>query len=203
MIVRYAGIKIITPELKGKARLKEKIEKECGGDFSNVFDIGRFTVLCETAIDLESALSVIGKVRSGIVLAKIRGCIQATLHRFCTMTGHCTFERGTLSQRMYELWLAWSPKDESYKKLCSVGRRHQRKGDTNDALGDTNDVVTLSKAVKRVRQRMNDSIDMLRQSMSLYRTKRLPKHIYRRWLRIINCGTQTRQWRNIVSISSI
>ena len=47
------------PNLKGNKRLLEKIQNDYKGDWNQVFDIGRFTVLCENETKLNTAVSVI------------------------------------------------------------------------------------------------------------------------------------------------
>ncbi|ETO02844.1 hypothetical protein RFI_34569, partial [Reticulomyxa filosa] len=49
------------PSLKGNDRLLEKIQADYKGDFNQVFDIGRFTILCDNPNKLQTAVMVIKK----------------------------------------------------------------------------------------------------------------------------------------------
>ena len=144
------GVTVVKAPLKGSARLKEKIDKEYNGDFNQVFDIGRFTILCEDEDQLKAALEVIRNAKFGtdVVLSKDKDCfskghmsmthhrfhnirlfvescqvyieMQATLKAFCTLKGHTHMERPKLSHTLYEMWRTWTPTNARRALLSTV-----------------------------------------------------------------------------------
>ncbi|ETO04528.1 NB-ARC domain-containing protein [Reticulomyxa filosa] len=58
---KYDITVVKSSSLKEYKRLLEKIQIDYGGDFNQVFDIGRFTILCDDSIKLQTAVAVMKK----------------------------------------------------------------------------------------------------------------------------------------------
>ncbi|ETO32456.1 hypothetical protein RFI_04662 [Reticulomyxa filosa] len=133
---KYEIIVVKPPSLKGDARLLEKLQTDYDGDFNQVFDIGRFTILCDSPIELQTAVAVIKKAeRFNLIVSEDKDyfdqkskthyrChniklyvpkhdvyveMQATLKNYTTLEGYTVIENPKLNHLFYELIRAWKP----------------------------------------------------------------------------------------------
>ncbi|ETO04850.1 hypothetical protein RFI_32546, partial [Reticulomyxa filosa] len=58
---KYLITVVKPPKVKDKARLLEKIQYDYNDDYNQVFDIGRFTILCDNSTKLQTAVAVMKK----------------------------------------------------------------------------------------------------------------------------------------------
>ncbi|ETO29051.1 NB-ARC domain-containing protein [Reticulomyxa filosa] len=138
-------ITVVKPEkVKDQTRLLEKIRDECQGDHNQVFDIGRFTILCDDAIKLQTAVAVVKKAEQfRMVVSEDKDYfekqspthyrfhklklyvpkhdvyveMQATLKSYTTLKGYTIIENPELSHLYYELVRAWKPQNSEEEEL--------------------------------------------------------------------------------------
>jgi len=152
-------IKVVKPKLKELETLKEKIEKDYKGEFRDIFDIGRFTILCEDEIQLQTAVTVMKKAAEfNMIVSEDKDFftkiskthhrfhniklyvpnhdvyveMQATLKNFTTLKGHSIIENPSLAHEFYELIRRWEPTSESGKQLKQA---------SDELLTQVNDII--------------------------------------------------------------
>ncbi|ETO18164.1 hypothetical protein RFI_19118, partial [Reticulomyxa filosa] len=120
-------ITVVKPsKVKDKIRLLEKIKCDYNGDFNQVFDVGRFTILCDNATKLQTAVAVMKQAEQfNLVVSEDKDFFERqskTHHRFhniklyvpkhdnyTTLEGYTIIENPKLSHLFYELVRAWKP----------------------------------------------------------------------------------------------
>jgi len=84
--MRQYKVQVLVPPLKDEVRILEKVEEEYNGDYTQLVDIARFTILCESKESLDAAMSVIHAAdQERLVIAKDKDCFNhfsMTHHRF-------------------------------------------------------------------------------------------------------------------------
>ncbi|ETO25575.1 NB-ARC domain-containing protein [Reticulomyxa filosa] len=133
---RYSITVVKPSKVKDKARLLEKIERDYKGNYNQVFDIGRFTILCNNPTTLQTAVIVMKKAEQfNLIVSEDKDFfdkqskthhrfhniklyvpkhdvyieMQATLKNFTTLEGYTVIENPKLSHLFYELIRAWEP----------------------------------------------------------------------------------------------
>ncbi|ETO14762.1 hypothetical protein RFI_22606, partial [Reticulomyxa filosa] len=94
------------PSLKGNERLLEKIKADYKDDFNQAFDVGRFTILCDNEIKLQTAVTIMKKKKIHFIVSKDKDFFDRqskTHHRFHNIKFYL----------FYELVRAWKSKDSS------------------------------------------------------------------------------------------
>ncbi|ETO11869.1 hypothetical protein RFI_25507 [Reticulomyxa filosa] len=156
---KYKITVVKPPSLKGNERLLEKIQADYGGDFNQVFDIGRFTILCDNSTKLQTAVAVMKKAEQfNLIVSEDKDFfskqskthhrfhniklyvskhdvyieMQATLKNFTTLEGYTVIENPKLSHLFYEHIRAWKPNDQSEEEL---------KQESRAALSKINDII--------------------------------------------------------------
>ncbi|ETO14106.1 WD-40 repeat-containing protein [Reticulomyxa filosa] len=156
---KYEITVVKPPSLKGNERLLEKIQADYGGDFNQIFDIGRFTILCDNPIKLQTAVAVIKKAEQfNLIVSEDKDFfdrqskthhrfhniklyvpkhdvyveMQATLKNFTTLEGYTTIENPKLSHLLYELIRAWKPNDSEEEEFKQA---------SEETLTGINDIV--------------------------------------------------------------
>ncbi|ETO22300.1 hypothetical protein RFI_14899, partial [Reticulomyxa filosa] len=125
------GITSMT-SLKGNKRLHQKILEDYKGDFNQVFDVGRFTILCNTPTELETAVAVMKKAyQFKLIVSEDKDFFNKqskTHHRShniklyvpehkvyvemqATLKKYTEIENPEVSHLFYEHIRAWKPKD--------------------------------------------------------------------------------------------
>ncbi|ETO34639.1 hypothetical protein RFI_02452 [Reticulomyxa filosa] len=155
------GITVVKPpKVKDTTRLHEKIKCDYDGDFNRVFDVGRFTILCDNKTKMQTAVEVMKKAEKfNLIVSEDKDFfekqskthhrfhniklyvpkydvyveMQATLKSFTTLEGYTVIENPKLSHLYYELIRAWHPKDASEEE--------DLKQASDDTLTKINDVI--------------------------------------------------------------
>ncbi|ETO14549.1 G-protein beta WD-40 repeats containing protein [Reticulomyxa filosa] len=160
------------PSLKGNDRLLEKIQADYNGDFNQMFDIGRFTILCDNPNKLQAAVAVIKKAdQFNLIVSedkdffnkpskthhryhniKVYVEMQATLKHFSTLEGYTVIENPKLSHQFYEYIRAWKPNNSS--------KEEELKQAGDETLMRINDIICEwieIKEIKKISNRMSEN----------------------------------------------
>ncbi|ETO01227.1 hypothetical protein RFI_36213, partial [Reticulomyxa filosa] len=83
---KYLITVVKPPKVKDTVRLLEKIQCDYDGDYNQVFDIGRFTILCDNATKLQTAVAVMKKAEKfNLIVSEDKDFFERqskTHHRF-------------------------------------------------------------------------------------------------------------------------
>ncbi|ETO01499.1 hypothetical protein RFI_35940 [Reticulomyxa filosa] len=83
---KYLITVVKPPKVKDKVRLLEKIQHDYSGDYNQVFDVGRFTILCDNATKLQTAVAVMKKAEKfNLIVSEDKDFFERqskTHHRF-------------------------------------------------------------------------------------------------------------------------
>ncbi|ETO29645.1 WD-40 repeat-containing protein [Reticulomyxa filosa] len=167
-------ITVVKPSsLKGNERLLEKIQADYGGDFNQAFDIGRFTILCDDSIKLQTAVAVMKKAEQfNLIVSEDRDFfdkkskthhrvhniklyvpkhdvyieMQATLKSFTTLEGYTVIENPKLSHLFYEHIRVWKPNNPSEEEL---------KRASDEILTNINDIICEWIDIKEIKKIAN------------------------------------------------
>ncbi|ETO10827.1 NB-ARC domain-containing protein [Reticulomyxa filosa] len=178
------GIKVVKPDtLKGDDRINEKSTKDYGGNYNRMFDIGRFTILCENKNKLDTAVKVLQKADTfGMTVSEDKDFfnyqsnthhrfhniklfvpkhdvyieMQATLEGFTTLKDHSVIENPKLSHLYYEIIRAWDTKDTKYKELKEASDETLTK--INDIICEWMTENNIVRMADRYRIRLNEGI---------------------------------------------
>ncbi|ETO29106.1 NB-ARC domain-containing protein, partial [Reticulomyxa filosa] len=156
---KYLITVVKPPKVKDNVRLLEKIRHDYSGDFNQVFDIGRFTILCDNPTKLQTAVAVMKKAEQfNLIVSEDKDFferqsrthhrfhniklyvpkhdvyieMQATLKIFTTLEGYTVIENPKLSHLFYELIRAWKPSDSEEKELKQA---------SDETLTKINDII--------------------------------------------------------------
>ncbi|ETO06409.1 hypothetical protein RFI_30989 [Reticulomyxa filosa] len=162
------------PNLKEDKRLLEKIQIDYEGDFSQVFDIGRFTILCDDSTKMQTAVAVIKKAEQfNLIVSEDKDFfekkskthyrfhniklfvpkhnvyieMQATLKRFTTLEGYSVIENPNLNHSLYKLVRAWKPNNPEEETLKRASDKALAK--INDIICEWIDEKQIKKIVDR------------------------------------------------------
>ncbi|ETO08664.1 WD-40 repeat-containing protein, partial [Reticulomyxa filosa] len=143
---KYEITVVKPPNLKGNERLLEKIKSDYNGNYNEIFDIGRFTILCDNSIKLQTVVAVIKKAEKfNLIVSEDKDFfnkqskthhrfhniklyvskydvyieMQATLKNYTTLEGYTIIENPKLSHLFYEhirLWKLEEEKEELFKQ---------------------------------------------------------------------------------------
>ncbi|ETO12362.1 hypothetical protein RFI_25012, partial [Reticulomyxa filosa] len=179
---KYLITVVKPPSLKGNERLLEKIKADYKDDFNQAFDVGRFTILCDNEIKLQTAVTVMKKaeqfhlivsedkdffdrlskthhrfhnIKLYVPIYDVYIEMQATLKRFTTLETHSVIENPKLSHLFYELIRAWKPKDSS--------KEEELKYASDETLTKINDVICEwmdEKGIQKLANRYKSSLDI-------------------------------------------
>ncbi|ETO32083.1 WD-40 repeat protein [Reticulomyxa filosa] len=171
---KYEITVVKPPSLKGNERLLEKIQADYGGDFNQVFDIGRFTILCDNSTKLQTAVAVMKKAEQfNLIVSEDKDFfekkskthhrfhnirlyvpkhdvyieMQATLKNFTTLEGYTVIENPNLSHLFYEHIRAWKPNNPLEEELKQA---------SDETLTKINDVICEwidAKEIKKIANR--------------------------------------------------
>ncbi|ETN98305.1 hypothetical protein RFI_39204, partial [Reticulomyxa filosa] len=157
---KYLITVVKPPKVKDRARLLEKIQYDYNGDYNQVFDVGRFTILCDNATKLQTAVAVMKKAgKFNLVVSEDKDFfekqskthhrihniklyvpkhdvyveMQATLKNFTTLEGYTIIENPNLSHSLYELLRTWKPKNS--------GAEEELKQASAEVLTKINDII--------------------------------------------------------------
>ncbi|ETO33233.1 hypothetical protein RFI_03874, partial [Reticulomyxa filosa] len=158
---KYEITVVKPPNLKGNERLLEKIQIDYSGDFNQVFDIGRFTILCDNSTKLQTAVAVMKKAEQfNLIVSEDKDFfdkqskthhrfhniklyvpkhdvyieMQATLKNFTTLEGYTVIENPKLSHLFYELIRVWKPNISSIQE-------QELKQASDKTLTNINDII--------------------------------------------------------------
>ncbi|ETO13217.1 G-protein beta WD-40 repeats containing protein [Reticulomyxa filosa] len=176
------GITVVTPpKIKDKTRLNEKIEYDYNGDFNRVFDVGRFTILCDNPTKLQTAVEVMKKAEKfNLIVSEDKDFfekqskthyrfhniklyvpkhyvyveMQATLKSFTTLEGYTDIENPKLSHLFYEHIRAWKPDNPLEEELKQA---------SDETLTKINDVIcewTDMKDIKKLSHRYKPHVEI-------------------------------------------
>ncbi|ETO05269.1 NB-ARC domain-containing protein [Reticulomyxa filosa] len=122
---KYLITVVKPPNVKDRLRLLEKIQHDYNGDYNQVFDVGRFTILCDNATKLQTAVAVMKKAEKfNLIVSEDKDFferqskthhrfhniklfvpkydvyveMQATLKKFTTLQGYTDTEEEDLKQ---------------------------------------------------------------------------------------------------------
>ncbi|ETO15968.1 mycorrhiza-induced NACHT/WD-repeat protein, partial [Reticulomyxa filosa] len=173
---KYEITVVKPPSLKGNERLLEKIQADYGGDFNQAFDIGRFTILCDNPIKLQTAVAVLKKAEQfHLIVSEDKDFfekqskthhrfhniklyvpkhdvyieMQATLKHFTTLEGYTVIENPKLSHLFYEQIRAWKPNN-------STKEEEELKQASDEMLTKINDIICewiSEKEIKKISNR--------------------------------------------------
>ncbi|ETO22531.1 hypothetical protein RFI_14668, partial [Reticulomyxa filosa] len=179
---RYLITVVKPPKVKDKVRLLEKIECDYNGDYNQVFDIGRFTILCDNATKLQTAVAVMKKAEQfNLIVSEDKDFferqskthhrfhniklyvpkhdvyveMQATLKNFTTLEGYTVIENPKLSHLFYEHIRAWRPNNlEAEEELKQV---------SDETLTKINDIICEwidDKGIQKLANRYKSHLDI-------------------------------------------
>ncbi|ETO33521.1 hypothetical protein RFI_03583 [Reticulomyxa filosa] len=156
---KYMITVVKPPKVKDKVRLLEKIQHDYNGDYNQVFDVGRFTILCDNATKLQTAVAVMKKAEKfNLIVSEDKDFferqskthhrfhniklfvpkydvyveMQATLKNFTTLEGYTIIENPKLSHLFYEHIRAWKPKNAEEEDLKQA---------SDETLTKINDII--------------------------------------------------------------
>ncbi|ETO11081.1 hypothetical protein RFI_26295, partial [Reticulomyxa filosa] len=156
---KYLITVVKPPKVKDKVRLLEKIQYDYNGDYNQVFDVGRFTILCDNATKLQTAVAVMKKAEKfNLIVSEDKDFferqskthhrfhniklfvpkhnvyveMQATLKSFTTLEGYTVIENPKLSHLFYEHIRAWKPKNAEEEDLKQA---------SDETLTKINDII--------------------------------------------------------------
>ncbi|ETO13712.1 peptidase C14, caspase catalytic subunit p20 [Reticulomyxa filosa] len=156
---QYDIIVVKPLEVKDKVRLLEKIKNDYNGDYKQVFDIGRFTILCDSAAKLQTAVAVMKETKKfNLIVSEDKDFferqskthhrfhniklfvpehdvyveMQATLKKFTTLEEYAVIENPKLSHLFYERVRAWKPNSPEEENLKQA---------SDETLTKINDVI--------------------------------------------------------------
>ncbi|ETO08793.1 hypothetical protein RFI_28593, partial [Reticulomyxa filosa] len=171
------SITVVKPEkVKDEVRLSEKIKYDYKGDYNQVFDIGRFTILCEDQTNLKTAVMVMKEAKKfNLIVSEDKDFfekqsrthhrfhniklyvpkydvyveMQATLKRYTTLEGYSMIENPKLSHSYYELLRAWEPNNPEDDDLKQAS--HEILTKINDVICEWIDDKAIQKMANRYR----------------------------------------------------
>ncbi|ETO29979.1 hypothetical protein RFI_07141, partial [Reticulomyxa filosa] len=169
------------PKVKDMKRLLEKIDFDYGGDYNRVFDVGRFTILCDNCVKLQTALNVIKKANKfNLIVSEDKDSfnnhstthyrfhntklyvpkydvyveMQATLKHYTTLEGHTLFSNPKLSHLFYEHIRAWKPNNSEEEAMKQA---------SDETLAKINDITCewiSDKEIKKIAKRFQSYLDI-------------------------------------------
>ncbi|ETO07071.1 WD-40 repeat-containing protein [Reticulomyxa filosa] len=188
-------ITVVKPgQVKDKTRLLEKIQYDYKGDYNQVFDIGRFTILCDNPTKLQTAVALLKKAEKfNLIVSEDKDFferqskthhrfhniklyvpkhdvyveMQATLKSFTTFEGYTVIENPKLSHLYYELIRAWRPSDPEEEELRQVSDETLTK--INDVICEWIDEKGLQKIADRCK--LHSDIGILKPPQLSKKTK--------------------------------
>ncbi|ETO05179.1 hypothetical protein RFI_32216 [Reticulomyxa filosa] len=175
-------ITVVKPsKVKDKVRLLEKIQCDYNGDYNQVFDVGRFTILCDNATKLQTAVAVMKKAEQfNLIVSEDKDFferqskthhrfhniklyvpkhdvyveMQATLKNFTTLEGYTVIENPKLSHLFYEHIRAWKPNNSEEEDLKQA---------SDDTLTKINDIICEwmdEKGIQKMANRYKSNSDI-------------------------------------------
>ncbi|ETO09075.1 WD-40 repeat protein [Reticulomyxa filosa] len=178
---KYLITVVKPPKVKDKVRLLEKIQCDYKGDYNQVFDVGRFTILCDNATKLQTAVAVMKKAEKfNLIVSEDKDFfdrqskthhrfhniklfvpkhdvfveMQATLKNFTTLEGYTVIENPKLSHLFYEHIRAWGPKNQGEEDLKQA---------SDETLTKINDIICEwvdDKAIQKIANRYKSHLDI-------------------------------------------
>ncbi|ETO14888.1 hypothetical protein RFI_22480, partial [Reticulomyxa filosa] len=178
---KYLITVVKPPKVKNTVRLLEKIQCDYNGDYNQVFDIGRFTILCDNATKLQTAVAVMKKAEKfNLIVSEDKDFferqskthhrfhniklyvpkydvyveMQATLKNFTTLEGYTVIENPKLSHSLYEHTRAWKPKSAEEEDLKQA---------SDDTLTKINDIICEwidDKGIQKIANRYKSHLDI-------------------------------------------
>ncbi|ETO09302.1 hypothetical protein RFI_28085 [Reticulomyxa filosa] len=178
---KYLITVVKPPKVKDKVRLLEKIQCDYSGDFNQVFDIGRFTILCDNPTKLQTAVAVMKKAEQfNLIVSEDKDFferqskthhrfhniklyvpkhdvyveMQATLKNFTTLEGYTIIENPKLSHLFYEHIRAWKPNNSEEEDLKQAG---------DETLTKINDIICEwidDKGIQKIANRYKSHLDI-------------------------------------------
>ncbi|ETO34934.1 hypothetical protein RFI_02140, partial [Reticulomyxa filosa] len=179
---KYLITVVKPPKVKDKIRLLEKIKCDYNGDYNQVFDVGRFTILCDNATKLQTAVAVMKKAEKfNLIVSEDKDFferqskthhrfhniklfvpkhdvyveMQATLKNFTTLEGHTVIENPKLSHLFYEHIRAWKPKNSEEEE--------DLKQASDETLTKINDIICEwidDKGIQKLANRYKSHLDI-------------------------------------------
>ncbi|ETO14568.1 NB-ARC domain-containing protein [Reticulomyxa filosa] len=179
---KYLITVVKPPKIKDRVRLLEKIKCDYGGDYNQVFDIGRFTILCDNATKLQTAVAVMKKAEKfHLIVSEDKDFferqskthhrfhniklfvpkddvyieMQATLKNFTTLEGYTVIENPKLSHLFYEHIRAWKPKNSDIEE--------DFKQASDETLTKINDIICEwleDKEIQKIANRYKSHFDI-------------------------------------------
>ncbi|ETO07394.1 G-protein beta WD-40 repeats containing protein [Reticulomyxa filosa] len=175
-------ITVVKPsKVKDKTRLLEKIQYDYNGDYNQVFDVGRFTILCDNPTKLQTAVAVVKKAEKfNLIVSEDKDFferqskthhrfhniklyvpkhdvyveMQATLKHFTTLEGYTVIENPKLSHLFYEHIRAWKPNNPNEEDLKQA---------SDETLTKINDIICEwidGKAIQKIANRYKSSSEI-------------------------------------------
>ncbi|ETO28274.1 hypothetical protein RFI_08856 [Reticulomyxa filosa] len=178
---KYLITVVKPPKIKDRVRLSEKIQCDYNGDYNQVFDVGRFTILCDNATKLQTAVAVMKKAEKfNLIVSEDKDFfekqskthhrfhniklyvpkhdvyveMQATLKSYTTLEGYTIIENPKLSHLFYEHIRAWTPENEAEEELKQV---------SDDVLTKINDVICEwidDKGIQKIASRYKSHLEI-------------------------------------------
>ncbi|ETO34415.1 WD-40 repeat protein [Reticulomyxa filosa] len=179
---KYLITVVKPPKVKDKVRLLEKIQCDYNGDYNQVFDVGRFTILCDNSTKLQTAVAVMKKAEKfNLIVSEDKDFfekqskthhrfhniklyvpkhdvyveMQATLKSFTTLEGYTVIENPKLSHLFYEHIRAWQPNDSEIEE--------EFKQASDETLTKINDIICEwvdDKGIQKIANRYKPHLDI-------------------------------------------
>ncbi|ETO15385.1 WD-40 repeat-containing protein [Reticulomyxa filosa] len=175
-------ITVVKPsKIKDSIRLLEKIKFDYNDDYNQVFDVGRFTILCDNSTKLQTAVAVIKKAEKfNLIISEDKDYfekqskthhrfhniklyvpkydvyieMQATLKNFTTLEEYTTIENPKISHLFYEYIRSWKPKNTEEEDLKQA---------SNETLTKINDIICEwidDKEIQKISNRYKSNLEM-------------------------------------------
>ncbi|ETO21379.1 hypothetical protein RFI_15826 [Reticulomyxa filosa] len=178
---KYLITVVKPPKVKDSVRLLEKIRCDYNGNYNQVFDVGRFTILCDNATKLQTAVAVMKKAEKfNLIVSEDKDFferqskthhrfhniklyvpkhdvyveMQATLKNYTTLEGYTVIENPKLSHSFYEHIRAWKPKNAKEEELKQA---------SDETLTKINDIICEwidDKGIKKIASHYKSHLDI-------------------------------------------
>ncbi|ETO10930.1 NB-ARC domain-containing protein [Reticulomyxa filosa] len=180
---KYLITVVKPPNVKDSMRLLEKIQHDYKGDYNQVFDVGRFTILCDNKIKLQTAVTVMKKAEQfNLIVSEDKNFferqskthhrfhniklyvpkhdvyveMQATLKNYTTLAAYTSIENPKLSHLFYEHIRAWKPNNPEEEDLKQASDETLTK--INDVICEWIDDKGIQKLVGRYKSHLDIGI---------------------------------------------
>ncbi|ETO04970.1 hypothetical protein RFI_32426 [Reticulomyxa filosa] len=148
-------ITVVKPhKVKDSVRLLEKIKCDYNGDYNQVFDVGRFTILCDNATKLQTAVAVMKKAE------KFNLIVSEDKDFFERQSKHITdfiilnYMFQNMIHLFYEHIRAWQPKNVEEEDLKQA---------SDETLTKMNDIICEwidDKGIQKIANRYKSHLDI-------------------------------------------